>query len=118
MGKSIFDPMEVDAMKKSISLGNGYNVPEQKSIPKMPDVKPQKAEPIRFTSNVKEAPPRKHIVDVTVHIAPTVDAVPVVRCMYCKNRHTKDCAMYFDGLYSGEQCSWETDDDFCSLGEK
>ena len=38
--------------------------------------------------------------------APTIDAVPVVRCKDCKNRH------------SSEFCECRPDDAFCSDGER
>lgn len=40
--------------------------------------------------------------------APTVDAVPVVRCEKCRKFKTYECPMYFA---NGE-------DDFCSYGER
>lgn len=48
---------------------------------------------------------------VEIEYAPTVDAVPVVRCKDCKKRYTPDCIMS-DGL--GEA----GDNDFCSYGER
>lgn len=49
--------------------------------------------------------------------APTVDAVPVVRCRECKyrfknNGHSKDGCPIIDANI------WMDDDDFCSHGEK
>lgn len=41
----------------------------------------------------------------------------VVRCENCIHRGTEDCAMYY-GCECGEQGSWETDNDFCSWGER
>ena len=49
--------------------------------------------------------------------APTVDAVPVVRCKYCKNRDdiTGECK-------HPKAVGWDVlmpeDDDFCSYGER
>ena len=49
--------------------------------------------------------------------APTVDAVPVVRCRECKyrfknNGHSKDGCPIIDANI------WMDDDDFCSYGEQ
>ena len=48
--------------------------------------------------------------------APTVDAVPVVRCKDCRWRGREECAMFYR-CECGEQHTWETDNDFCSYGE-
>ena len=55
--------------------------------------------------------------EITIDIAPTLDAVPVVRC--------KDCRYYQDnnGGYPNADCKWckdETPDanDYCSCGER
>ena len=48
---------------------------------------------------------------------PTADVAEIVRCKDCALRKTEDCAMYFE-CDCGEQCSWETDNDYCSLGKK
>ena len=57
--------------------------------------------------------------------APAIDAVPVVRCMDCKNRCTFKCPMYhtetcLDDLDGFDDYSVDrTDGDgFCHLGEK
>ena len=52
-----------------------------------------------------------------VYAAPTVDAVPVVRCRECKyrfknNGHSKDGCPIIDANI------WMDDDDFCSHGER
>ena len=49
--------------------------------------------------------------------APTVDAVPVVRCLECKyrfrnNGHSKNGCPIIDANI------WMDDDDFCSYGER
>lgn len=49
--------------------------------------------------------------------APAADVVEVVRCENCIRRGTEDCAMYY-GCECGEQHAWETDNDFCSWGER
>lgn len=47
--------------------------------------------------------------------SPTVDAVEVVRCKDCANRHTAECLMEYE-CACGAQYSWESDDEFCSGG--
>ena len=52
-----------------------------------------------------------------IEAAPTVDAVPVVRCRECKyrfknNGHSKDGCPIIDAN------TWMDDDDFCSHGER
>ena len=61
-----------------------------------------------------------------VYAAPTVDAVPVVRCRECKHRYTENCPMYFHDFYwlegYGEYVDDDTDhtedDYFCPKGER
>ena len=48
---------------------------------------------------------------------PAADVVPVVRCKDCRRRGREDCAMFYR-CNCGEQHTWETDNDFCSYGEK
>ena len=48
---------------------------------------------------------------------PTTDVVEVVRCKDCRRRGREDCAMFYR-CNCGEQHTWETDNDFCSWGEK
>ena len=58
--------------------------------------------------------------------APAADVVEVVRCEDCIRRGTEGCAMYWGtedcairyGCEYGEQHTWETDNDFCSWGER
>lgn len=45
------------------------------------------------------------------------DRVEIVRCKDCKFRGREDCAMYYR-CNCGEQHTWETDNDFCSYGER
>ena len=52
-----------------------------------------------------------HAIWRTIDDAPTIDAVPVVRCKDCSKRNSPFC-MAFE-LKDGPQ-----DDDYCSLGEK
>ena len=54
--------------------------------------------------------------------APTIDAVPVVRCIECKYRDTINCGMQFYGYDDdGHLCKsddWTQDDGFCYWGER
>ena len=52
-----------------------------------------------------------------IHLMPAADVVEVVRCKDCKYRKTEDCAMFYE-CNCGEQHTWETDNDFCSYGER
>ena len=45
------------------------------------------------------------------------DRVEVVRCKDCIYRGREDCAMFYR-CGCGEQYTWETDNDFCSYGER
>lgn len=45
------------------------------------------------------------------------DVAPVVRCKDCARRGTPECGMYYE-CECGQQHTWETDNDFCSLGRK
>ena len=47
----------------------------------------------------------------------TSDAVESVRCKDCKWRGSEECAMFYR-CDCGEQNTWETDNDYCSYGEK
>ena len=48
---------------------------------------------------------------------PAADVVPVVRCKDCRLRGREECAMFYC-CECGEQHTWETDNDFCSWGER
>lgn len=48
---------------------------------------------------------------------PAADVAPVVRCKDCRWRGREDCAMFYR-CNCGEQHTWETDNDFCSWGER
>ena len=48
---------------------------------------------------------------------PAADVAPVVRCKDCLWRGREECAMFYR-CDCGEQHTWETDDDFCSYGER
>ena len=58
--------------------------------------------------------------------APTIDAVPVVRCKDCKHRHEDECPMYWeeidegDGYYDADYIfhDYTQDDGYCSWGER
>ena len=63
-----------------------------------------------YTSGFDEAVTR-------VENFPAADVSPVVRCKDCRRRGREDCAMFYR-CNCGEQHTWETDNDFCSYGEK
>lgn len=48
---------------------------------------------------------------------PSADVAPVVRCKDCRLRGREECAMFYR-CECGEQQTWETDNDFCSYGER
>ena len=50
--------------------------------------------------------------------APTIDAVPVVRCRECKYRGTDDCIFHIKGEPADEELLRKLDNDFCSYGER
>ena len=56
--------------------------------------------------------------------APTIDAVPVVRCRECKQFNTATAMTYYkDGVHirlcgCERTCQLRRDDDFCSYGER
>ena len=54
--------------------------------------------------------------------APTIDAVPVVRCRDCRFRDTFNCGMQFygydDDMNLRKSDDWTMDDGFCYWGEK
>ena len=59
------------------------------------------------------------ILAETVDKAPTIDAVPVVRCRECKHYKTGVCLkIYYDGLASRYAWQERKPDDFCSYGER
>ena len=60
--------------------------------------------------------PLGDLVDTFADI-PAADVVPVVRCKDCRLRGREECAMFYR-CECGEQHTWETDDDFCSYGER
>lgn len=45
------------------------------------------------------------------------DIVPIVRCKDCLWRGREECAMFYR-CDCGEQHTWETDNDFCSYGQR
>ena len=53
-----------------------------------------------------------------IDMAPTVDAVPVVRCRECKHRGTDDCIFHIKGEPADEELLLKLDNDFCSYGER
>ena len=49
--------------------------------------------------------------------APTIDAVPVVRCKYCIRRYdTDECPMCF--LIEGKYCEYTNENGFCDRGDR
>lgn len=60
--------------------------------------------------------PLGDLVDTFADI-PAVDVEPVVRCKDCHWRGCEECAMFYR-CECGEQQTWETDNDYCSYGEK
>lgn len=68
----------------------------------------------------------EHMVQDIIEKQPTIDAVPVVRCVDCKHRCTFVCPMYHTETYIGDLDGFDddyevdrTDDDgFCHLGER
>ena len=57
-------------------------------------------------------------VIMMIKTAPTVDAVPVVRCRECKHRGTDDCIFHIKGEPADEELLRKLDNDFCSYGER
>lgn len=64
----------------------------------------------------KHGIPLGDLVDTFADI-PTADVAPVVRCKDCHWRGSEECAMFYR-CECGEQHTWETDNDFCSYGER
>ena len=52
-----------------------------------------------------------------INSEPTADVQEVVRCKDCRWSSTEECAMYYR-CNCGEQHTWESDNDFCSYGER
>ena len=66
---------------------------------------------IPFNANINEA----------IIVAPTIDAVPVVRCKDCV--YCRPFSRFLDGEYTNMECYyWDfdglRDNDFCSCGER
>ena len=60
---------------------------------------------------------RDEIALPIVNAAPTVDAVPVVRCKDCIKRYdTDECPMCF--LIEGKYCEYTNENGFCDRGER
>ena len=60
---------------------------------------------------------RDEIALPIVNAAPTVDAVPVVRCKYCIRRYdTDECPMCF--LIEGKYYEYTNENGFCDRGER
>ena len=56
--------------------------------------------------------------DHFIFTAPTIDAVPVVRCRDCKHRGTDDCIFHIKGEPADAEFLFKLDNDFCSYGER
>jgi hypothetical protein len=50
--------------------------------------------------------------------AQTVYSIEVTRCKDCIKRNTPDCLMWYNCSICGGQWTWETDNDYCSAGER
>ena len=61
--------------------------------------------------------PAETVISDLKYAIPAADVAPVVRCKDCRWRGREDCAMFYR-CECGEQHTWETDNDFCSYGEK
>ena len=57
------------------------------------------------------------LVGAFIDDTPAADVAEVVRCKDCIYRKTEHCAMYYE-CECGAQYSWETDNDYCSLGKR
>ena len=57
-------------------------------------------------------------IEQWLNSAPTIDAVPVVRCRECKHRGTDDCIFHIKGEPADEELLLKLDNDFCSYGER
>lgn len=54
----------------------------------------------------------------TLKNAPTVDAVPVIRCKDCNKHDTSKCAMAYWDMQTGEITAWNRPYEFCSRAER
>lgn len=68
-------------------------------------------------SNAKRYMDAFNIISYVIN-APTVDAVPVIRCRDCKHRGTDECPMHINGQSADEAFLRTVDDDYCSHGER
>lgn len=57
------------------------------------------------------------ILAETVDKAPTIDAVPAVRCQECKQGEVDD-PDFPDQYYCHAGCGWNTGDFYCAYGER
>ena len=56
-------------------------------------------------------------IEEWLNFAPTIDAVPVVRCKYCIRRYdTDECPMGF--LIEGNYCEYTNENGYCDRGER
>lgn len=68
-------------------------------------------------SAIKQAFEKGERPSLYIKRIPAADVAPVVRCKDCRLRGREECAMFYR-CECGEQHTWETDNDFCSYGEK
>ena len=68
-------------------------------------------------SAIKQAFEKGERPSLYIKCIPAADVAPVVRCKDCRRRGREDCAMFYR-CDCGEQQTWETDNDYCSYGEK
>ena len=68
-------------------------------------------------SAIKQAFEKGERPSLYIKCIPAADVAPVVRCKDCRWRGREECGMFYR-CGCGEQDTWETDDDFCSYGER
>ena len=56
-------------------------------------------------------------IEEWLNSAPTIDAVPVVRCKYCKQGEIDD-PDFPDQYYCHAGCGWNNGDFYCAYGER
>lgn len=59
----------------------------------------------------------QYALNMLKQISSAADVQQVVRCKDCIWRGREECAMFYR-CECGEQHTWETDNDFCSYGER
>lgn len=96
---------------------------DRKSLLIQIEISPQKA----FIRNTPLATDLRKLYSNVIKLAPTVDALPVVRCKHCKHRGFDECPMrhkewydYDDGEYlemGFRVYDYTEDNGFCHKGE-